>query len=53
MGKLEPIALVWVTKNVHAIPKTVPCGPSGQYGTLARPLVVVEENLEIENVAVE
>lgn len=50
MGKLELIALVWVTKNVPATPKTVPCGPSGHYGTLARPLVAVDENQEIENV---
>ena len=49
-GKLELIALVWVTKNVPAIPKTVPCGPSGHYGIPVRPLVAVEENLEIENV---
>ena len=48
--KPELIALVWVTKNVLATPKTVPCGPNGHCGTLARPLVAAEENQEIENV---
>ena len=51
MSTVKPglIALDWVTKNVPAIPKTVPCGPSGHCGILVRPLVAVEENLEIEN----
>lgn len=39
-----------MTKNVLATPKTVPCGPNGHCGTLARPLVAAEENQEIENV---
>ena len=51
MDKRELIALAWATKNGLAIPKTAQCGRNGHYGTLARHLVVVEENREIVNVA--